>query len=222
MARSKRSHAWMQEHVSDPFVKRARKEGYRSRAAFKLLEILQRDRLVKPGMLVVDLGAAPGGWAQVVAPLLGPLGRLVALDVLPVEPIPGVEVVRGDFREEATLRALERALGGREADLVLSDMAPNISGVSATDQARSAHLVELAFDFALAHLKPGGSLLVKAFQGSGMDELRGRMRQAFDSVRARKPKASRDRSSEFYLLARGLRASARQSNGGPGPRFGLE
>ncbi|HWQ38878.1 MAG TPA: RlmE family RNA methyltransferase [Burkholderiales bacterium] len=220
MARSRRSHAWMQEHVSDPFVKRARKEGYRSRAAFKLLEILQRDRLVKPGMLVVDLGAAPGGWAQVVAPMLRPQGRLVALDVLPVQPIPGVAVVRGDFREEATLRALEQALGGRDVDLVLSDMAPNISGVSASDQARSADLVELALDFALAHLKPGGSLLVKAFQGAGMDELRDRMRQAFDSVSARKPKASRDRSSEFYLLARGLRA--RRSSGGPGPRFGLE
>jgi 23S rRNA (uridine2552-2'-O)-methyltransferase len=205
MARSKGSRAWMREHVSDPFVKRAKREGYRSRAAFKLQEIIERDRLVKPGMVVVDLGAAPGGWCQVVAPLLGANGRLLALDLLPMEPIPGVTFIQGDFREEEALRAMERALGGRQVDLVLSDMAPNISGISAADQARSAHLVELAVDFARAHLKPGGALLVKAFHGAGMDELRKTMTRVFESVVVRKPRASRDRSSEFYLLARRLR-----------------
>jgi 23S rRNA (uridine2552-2'-O)-methyltransferase len=206
MARTKTSHAWMQEHVSDPYVKRAKQAGYRSRAAFKLLEILQRDALLKPGMVVVELGAAPGSWSQVVASRLGATGRLVALDLLPMEPIAGATVLQGDFREEAVLQELERTLGDLEVDLVLSDMAPNISGVSATDQARSEHLVELALEFALSRLKPGGALLVKAFQGPGMDALRRRMREAFDVVSVRKPKASRDRSSEFYLLARGFRA----------------
>jgi len=197
----------MREHVSDPFVKRARREGYRSRAAFKLLEIIERDRLVRPGMLVVDLGAAPGGWCQVVAPMLGPNGRLVALDVLPMEAIPGVTFIQGDFREEDALQALRAALGGQGVDLVLSDMAPNISGVVPTDHARSAHLTELAVDFALSHLKPGGALLVKAFHGPGIEELRKRMTKAFESLAVRKPRASRDRSSEFYLLARGLRGA---------------
>ena len=206
MARTKTSHAWMQEHVSDPYVKRAKQGGYRSRAAFKLLEILQRDALLKPGMVVVELGAAPGSWSQVVASRLGATGRLVALDLLPMEPLSGATILQGDFREEAVLGALERTLGDVEVDLVLSDMAPNISGVSATDQARSEHLVELALEFALSKLKPGGALLVKAFQGPGMDALRRRMRGAFDVVSVRKPKASRDRSSEFYLLARGFRA----------------
>jgi 23S rRNA (uridine2552-2'-O)-methyltransferase len=197
----------MREHVSDPFVKRARREGYRSRAAFKLLEIIERDHLVKPGMVVVDLGAAPGGWSQVVAPLLGPGGRLVAFDLLPMDPLPGVRLIQGDFREDEALRALEHALEGRKVDLVLSDMAPNISGVASTDQARAAHLVELAVEFAVSHLKPGGALLVKAFHGSGMEQIRRNMAQAFDSVVVRKPKASRDRSSEFYLLAKGPRSA---------------
>jgi 23S rRNA (uridine2552-2'-O)-methyltransferase len=207
MGRSKSSHAWMREHVADSFVKRAKREGYRSRAAFKLLEIVERDRLVNPGMVVVDLGATPGGWCQVMAPLLGPNGRLVAVDLLPMDPVPGVTFIQGDFREDEALQAVEIALGGRLVDLVLSDMAPNISGIAATDQARSAHLVELAVDFARTHLKPGGALLVKVFHGAGMDELRRIMSQAFDSVVVRKPRASRDRSSEFYLLARGLRAA---------------
>ncbi len=195
----------MREHVSDPFVKRAKREGYRSRAAFKLLEIIERDRLVKPGMVVVDLGAAPGGWCQVLSPILGPSGRLVALDLLPIEPVPGVIFIQGDFRESDVLEAVVQALGGRAVDLVLSDLAPNISGVSVADQVRSAHLTELAVDFALSRLKPGGALLVKAFHGAGIDELRRTVSQAFDSVVVRKPKASRDRSSEFYLLAKGLR-----------------
>lgn len=197
----------MQEHVSDPFVKRAKQAGYRSRAAYKLLEILERDALVKPDMVVVDLGAAPGSWSQVVTTKLGGSGRVFALDVLPMDPVPGVTVLQGDFREEETLRALEKALGAQDVDIVLSDMAPNISGVKVTDHARSEHLVELALEFALSRLKPGGTLLVKAFQGAGMDALRRRMQEAFDSVSVRKPKASRDRSSEFYLLARGLRAA---------------
>lgn len=195
----------MQEHVSDPFVRRAKREGYRSRSAFKLLEILQRDRLVRPAMLVVDLGAAPGGWCQVVAPLLGPKGKLIALDLLPMAPIPGVRFIQADFRDEQALQALDEALAGERVDLVVSDMAPNISGVAATDQARSAHLTELAVDFALSRLKPGGALLVKAFHGEGIEEVRRRLTGAFASVAVRKPGASRQRSSEFYLLAKGLR-----------------
>jgi 23S rRNA (uridine2552-2'-O)-methyltransferase len=195
----------MREHVSDPFVRRAKREGYRSRSAYKLLEILQRDRLVRPAMLVVDLGAAPGGWCQVLAPLLGPKGKLVALDLLPMAPIPGVTFIQADFREDQALRALDEALAGERVDLVVSDMAPNISGVASTDQARSVHLTELAVDFALPRLKPGGALLVKAFHGEGMAEVRRRLTGAFDSVAVRKPGASRQRSSEFYLLAKGLR-----------------
>jgi 23S rRNA (uridine2552-2'-O)-methyltransferase len=206
MARSKTSAAWMREHVNDPFVKRAKQQGFRSRAAFKLLEVLERDRLVRPAMHVVDLGAAPGGWSQVVAPLLGPAGSVIAVDLLEMQPLPGVTFIQGDFREEAVLGQLVRALENDGVDLVLSDMAPNISGVASADQARAEHLVELAFEFALEHLKPGGAMLVKAFHGAGMDALRRRISGSFESVVVRKPKASRDRSSEFYLLARGRRA----------------
>ncbi len=202
MTRNKTSKAWMREHVTDPFVRRAKQEGLRSRAAFKLREVLERDHLAKPGMLVVDLGAAPGSWSQVIAPLIGPSGQVIAIDIAEMAPIAGVNIIRGDFREDATLLALERALADRPVDLVLSDMAPNISGVAATDQARAAALVELAVDFALTHLKPGGNLLVKAFHGAGMDEVRHRMIAVFDAVRVRKPKASRGRSSEFFILAR--------------------
>lgn len=192
----------MREHVTDPYVRRAKQEGYRSRAAFKLTEILEKDRLVRPGMLVVDLGAAPGGWSQVLAPLVGPGGRVIALDLLEMEPIRNVEFIPGDFSEPGPLARLEKALGGRAVDLVVSDMAPNISGVAMVDQARSMLLAELALEFAEKWLKPGGSLLVKAFQGEGMDAYRKRLAAAFGSVAVRKPKASRDRSSELYLLAR--------------------
>ena len=202
MARSKTSNAWMREHVTDPFVRRATHEGYRSRAAFKLREVIERDRLVKAGMVVVDLGAAPGGWSQVVAPLVGPAGQVIALDINDMRPLAGVKFIRGDFSEAGTLLELEQALGARSVDLVVSDMAPNISGVAATDQARAAALVELALEFALTHLKPGGSLLVKAFHGAGIDALRRRIREGFNSVVVRKPKASRARSSEFFILAR--------------------
>ena len=193
----------MREHVTDPYVRRAKHEGYRSRAAFKLTEILEKDKLVRPGMLVVDLGAAPGGWSQVLAPLVGASGRVIALDLLEMEPVRNVEFILGDFSEPEPLARLEQMLGGRAADLVVSDMSPNISGVAMVDQARSMLLAELALEFAEKWLKPGGSLLVKAFQGEGMDAYRKQLSVAFSSVAVRKPKASRDRSSELYLLARG-------------------
>ena len=205
MARSKTSRAWMREHVTDPFVKRAVREGMRSRAVFKLEEINARDKLIRPGMCVVDLGAAPGGWSQYVAPLVGAEGKVLALDLLEMDPIPGVEFIQGDFREQSVLQQLEQALQGRRVDLVLSDMAPNISGVRVTDQARWAHLSELAVEFAKSHLQPGGALLVKCFEGSGVDELRREVGALFESISVRKPKASRDRSREFFLLAKGLR-----------------
>lgn len=192
----------MREHVNDPYVRRAKHEGFRSRAAFKLTEILEKDKLVRPGMLVVDLGAAPGGWSQVLAPLVGPSGRVIALDLLEMEPVRNVEFILGDFSEPGPLARLEQTLGGRAADLVVSDMSPNISGVAMVDQARSMLLAELALEFAEKWLKPGGSLLVKAFQGEGMDAYRKQLSAAFSSVAVRKPKASRDRSSELYLLAK--------------------
>lgn len=205
MARTKTSKAWMHEHVTDSFVRRAKHEGYRSRASFKLIEILDKDRLVRPGMTVVDLGAAPGGWSQVLAARVGPTGRVIALDLLAMEPLGGVTFIRGDFSENRTLAQVEGELNGRQVDLVVSDMAPNISGVGMVDQARSIGLAELALEFACAWLKPDGGLLVKLFQGSGVDEFRKRLASEFSSVVVRKPKASRDRSSELYLLARGRR-----------------
>jgi 23S rRNA (uridine2552-2'-O)-methyltransferase len=192
----------MQEHVRDPYVKRARAQGLRSRAAFKLRELDAKDRLFSPGQTVVDLGAAPGSWSEFAARQVGPGGKVIAIDLLEMAPIPGVEFVRGDFAAAAVLGQLERKLGADKVDLVLSDMAPNISGVSATDQARSLQLAELAGDFALAHLKPGGALVVKVFQGSGYPEFLGLLRKKFDAVASRKPGASRDRSREMYLLAR--------------------
>jgi 23S rRNA (uridine2552-2'-O)-methyltransferase len=195
----------MHEHVTDAYVRRAKQDGYRSRSAYKLLEILERDKLVRPGMTVVDLGAAPGGWSQVLAPLTGTKGQVLALDMLEMEPLRGVCTIRGDFSEDSTLKQIEECLGDRPIDLVVSDMAPNISGVGLVDQARSVHLAELALEFAQARLKPGGGLLVKVFQGSGSDEFRKALSAAFGSVAVRKPKASRDRSSEIYLLARGKR-----------------
>jgi len=196
----------MHEHVTDPYVRRAKKDGYRSRAAYKLLEVLEKDKLVRPGMTVVDLGAAPGGWSQVLAPLVGSTGRVIALDVLDMDPIEGVVFIRGEFSETTTLERLEQELSGRGIDLVISDMAPNISGVGLVDQARSIGLAELALEFACSRLKPGGSFLVKMFQGTGIDEFRKQLALAFSTVSVRKPKASRDRSSELYLLARGKRS----------------
>ncbi len=198
----------MQRHVADPYVQRARALGYRSRAAFKLLEIDARDRLFAAGQTVVDLGAAPGGWSQVAAEKAGPGGRVVAIDVLDMAPLPGVTFLRGDFTAPAVLGALEAALGGQPADLVLSDLSPNLSGVAATDQARSTALAERAVEFAAAHLKPGGALLVKTFQGAGFPALLRQLRARFERVAARKPGASRSRSSEMYVVARGPRRIA--------------
>lgn len=200
MKRSRTSKAWMQEHVSDEFVKRAQKEGYRARAAYKLMEIDDRDKLIRPGMTIVDLGAAPGSWSQVALQRLQGRGRVIALDLLEMQPLPGVDFIQGDFTEDAVLARLEETLHGAPVDLVISDMAPNISGIAATDQARMAYLAELALDFAARWLKPGGNFLVKVFAGSGYEEIVRAMRGQFGKVLTRKPKASRDRSSEVYLL----------------------
>jgi 23S rRNA (uridine2552-2'-O)-methyltransferase len=205
MARSKSSGSWLAEHFTDEFVKRARKEGYRSRAIYKLKEIDERDRLLRPGMVVVDLGAAPGAWTQYVKQRVGDFGRVIALDLLPIEPLAGVESLQGDFTEEPTLAALLDALGGQPVDLVISDMAPNISGIDSADQARAMYLAELALEFAERVLKPGGGFLVKVFQGRGFNELYKAMQQRFTRVATRKPKASRPRSAEQYLLATGFR-----------------
>lgn len=205
MPRSKSSHRWLKEHFSDPFVKRAQSEGWRSRAVFKLEELLERDRLLKPGMVVVDLGAAPGGWSQMVRQRLGDGGQVIALDILPMLGIAGVQFIEGDFREEAVVQQLQTILNGAAVDLVLSDMAPNISGVDVADQARTMHLAELARDFSAAHLKPGGAFLVKLFQGRGSDEYLKSLRAGYERVSIRKPKASRARSAEVYALATGKR-----------------
>ena len=195
-------------HVNDPYVRRARTQGYRSRAAYKLLQLLKLDGLVRSGDTVVDLGAAPGSWSQVLVECVGRSGRVVAVDLLEVAPVPGVMVVQGDFSEEAVLRRLEEALGGRKIDLVVSDMAPNISGVRSSDQARSIHLCELALDFAETHLNSGGAFVVKAFQGAGYPEFLAAMRRIFVSVASRKPGASRSESNEMYLVGKKLKAGA--------------
>lgn len=203
MKASKSSKQWMREHVNDPYVQMAQKDGYRARAAYKLLELDERDNLIKPGMVVVDLGAAPGSWCQVVAKKMGEHGRIIALDLLPLSPLPRVEFIQGDFREESVLAQLEEKLGGRPIGLVISDMAPNISGVVMADQARAMYLAELALDFAVTHLAPGGSFVAKVFQGAGFEEYMKSMRNHFAKVVARKPKASRDRSNEQYLVGLG-------------------
>ncbi len=200
-----RGKAWMQEHVADAYVRRARAEGMRSRASYKLEQIAGRDRLLAPGMLVVDLGAAPGGWSQVAARGVAPGGRVIALDFLDMPALAGVTVVQGDFRDAHTVAALARALAAGKADLVLSDMAPNLSGIPATDQARALELAELARDFASKHLKPQGNFLVKAFQGAGFEDFVNSLRRQFRTVAVRKPEASRSRSREVYVLAKGLR-----------------
>lgn len=205
MARTKSSGRWLDRQRRDPYVKQARKEGYRSRAAYKLAELDERDHLLRPGMLVVDLGAAPGGWAQYARQKVGERGRVIALDVLPIEPFAGVEVIQGDFTENVVLDLLEARLEGRKADLVISDMAPNITGVASSDQARSIYLAELALEFADKHLKPGGNVLLKTFQGEGYAELYKALQARFKKVVARKPKASRPESREIYLLGRELK-----------------
>ena len=208
MTRSKSSHRWLREHFSDPYVKKAQAEGMRSRAAYKLEELVERDRLLKPGMVVVDLGAAPGGWSQWVRQTLGDSGRVVALDILEMPSLAGVEFIHGDFREDSVLARLEDLLNGQPVDLVLSDMAPNMSGVDAVDLPRAMHLAELAMDFADRHLRPGGTFLIKLFQGVGFDAYVRDLRARYDRVVIRKPAASRRRSTEVYALAQGRRPGA--------------
>jgi 23S rRNA (uridine2552-2'-O)-methyltransferase len=203
--RSKSSARWLAEHAADPYVKRAHDEGWRSRAAFKLEEIQKTDRLLKPGMTVVDLGAAPGGWSQYVARRLDGKGRVIALDVLDMPAIPGVEFIQGDFNDESVLGQLNALLGGAKVDLVMSDMAPNMMGIADVDHDRSMQLVELAEAFAVQALRPGGDLLIKVFQGRGFQPLVARLRKSYETVKLRKPKASRSRSPEVYVLARGYR-----------------
>ena len=203
--RSKSSKAWLHEHVNDHYVHMAQKDGYRARAAYKLLEINQKDKLIRPGTVLADLGSAPGSWSQVAAKLVGKTGAVFALDILPMEAIEGVSFIQGDFREDAVLEQFEALLDNRPLDLVICDMAPNMSGKAVTDQARSFYLCELALDFASQHLKPGGSFLVKVFQGAGYQEYTAAMREIFASVQTRKPDASRNRSSEIYLLGKNKR-----------------
>ncbi len=211
MKKNKFNKAWLDQHRNDPYVKLAQKHGYRARAAFKLLEIDEEEHLIRPGIQVVDLGSTPGAWSQVLrerlagAPGGGIFGRIVALDLLPMEPIADVEFIQGDFREDAVLSQLESLIGENKLDLVVSDMAPNLSGVEIADAARMADLIEMALQFSIDHLKPNGVLLVKCFHGSGYSQLVERFKQVFVQVKPRKPKASRDKSAETYLLGRGLK-----------------
>ena len=205
MSRSKSSKRWLQEHFSDPHVKQSKARGYRSRASLKLLEIHEKEQLIRPGMTIVDLGAAPGGWSQVAAELTGEGGRVIAVDLLPMEPIAGVEAVTGDFGENAVFGEVLDRLKGGKADLVISDMAPSMSGMKGIDQPRAIHLAELALDLATRILKSRGRFLVKVFQGAGFEDFRTSLRAAFDTVKTRKPDSSRARSNEIYLLASGFR-----------------
>ena len=198
--------AWMHEHVTDPYVKEAARRGYRSRAAFKLLELAERDRLLRPGMTVVDLGAAPGSWSQVLRERLAGGSKIVAIDLLPMQGLPGVQVIRGDVESDEGFALIAEALGGAPIDLVISDMSPNLSGIDVVDQARSIRLAELALDFAHMHLQPGGDLVVQVFQGAGLDAFQRAVRTDFTKVYLRKPEASRDRSREHYVVAKGRRA----------------
>jgi len=202
MARSKSSGRWLRRHFDDSYVRQAQQAGYRSRAVFKLLEINERDHILRPGMTIIDLGAAPGGWSQAAAKVVGKRGKVIALDILPMDPLPGVWILQGDFREEAVVAELLKIVGEQRVDLVISDMAPNISGVKAVDQPRAMYLAELALDLARKVLSPGGTLLVKAFQGEGIDEFRREMQRSFRTVATRKPKASRPASREVYMLAK--------------------
>jgi len=203
MKKHKSNRRWLDEHFNDPYVKQAQKQGYRSRAVYKLIEINERDRLLRPGMTIVDLGAAPGGWSQYAAQMKGKSGRVVATDILAIDPLEGVEFVHGDFREDVVFQDLLARIGDRGADLVISDMAPNISGMGAVDQPRAMYLVDLAVDLARNVLAQEGDLLMKVFQGEGFDELIRDLRTHFRKVQVRKPKASRPRSREVYVLSRG-------------------
>jgi 23S rRNA (uridine2552-2'-O)-methyltransferase len=206
LKKSRSSKQWLRRHVNDPYVQRSKKEGYRSRSAYKLTEIDDRDKLLEPGMLVVDLGAAPGGWSQVAAKRVGAKGTVVAIDLLPMEPIAGVTLLQADFANQQGLEAVEKSIQGRKVDVVLSDMAPNMSGISVSDQARSMDLAEIARDFAQLHLQAEGVFMVKVFQGAGYDEYLRSIRKAFGKVVVRKPASSRGESAEQYIVARGLKA----------------
>jgi 23S rRNA (uridine2552-2'-O)-methyltransferase len=206
MARSKSSHQWLQEHVNDPYVKQAQKDGYRSRASYKLIQLNEKDKLIRPGMLIVDLGCAPGGWSQVAAGLVGEKGRVVATDILPMDPLENVDFIQGDFTAESVLNRILQVLEGAHPDLILSDIAPNITGIDSADQASSMYLVELALDFARQALKPRGNFVAKVFQGAGSDAFLKDVRSSFEKVSVRKPAASRPRSREVYVVAGGFRA----------------
>jgi 23S rRNA (uridine2552-2'-O)-methyltransferase len=211
MAKNKLNKNWLHDHINDPYVKMAQKEGYRARAAYKLKEIDESEKLIKPGQVIVDLGCTPGSWSQYVRNKLagqaggGINGFIIGLDILPMEPIADVHFIQGDFREEEVLQRLEKLLDGRKVDLVLSDMAPNLSGVAVTDAARVEHIIELAIEFAQAHMKPSGALLVKCFNGTGYTQLVEKFKQEFKIVLSKKPKASRDKSSEIFLLGKILK-----------------
>ncbi len=211
MAKNKFNKDWLHDHINDPYVKLAQKEGYRARAAYKLKEIDESDKLIKPGQVIVDLGSTPGSWSQYARNKLagkaggGIRGTIIGLDMLPMEPVADVDFILGDFREDEPLKALETLLAGRKADLVLSDMAPNLSGIAVADAARMEDLIELAIAFCQAHMKPSGTLLVKCFNGVGYAQLVEKFRMAFKTVASRKPKASRDKSSEVYLLGKMLK-----------------
>ncbi|UOP04695.1 RlmE family RNA methyltransferase [Conchiformibius kuhniae] len=202
---SKSSKAWLNEHVNDPYVHRTQKDGYRARAAYKLLEINEKDKIIQAGTVLADLGSAPGSWSQVAAKLVGARGKVFALDILPMQPIDGVDFIQGDFRDNEVLAQFEQLLGGRALDLVICDMAPNMAGNAVIDQTRSYYLCELALAFAADHLKTGGTFLVKVFQGAGFQAFQAAMREQFATVQTRKPDASRNRSSELYLLGRNKR-----------------
>jgi 23S rRNA (uridine2552-2'-O)-methyltransferase len=204
MAKSKSSKGWLKEHFDDEYVRRSQQDGYRSRAIYKLIEIDKKDRLIKPGMTIIDLGAAPGGWSEYCVKKLGKNGTVVALDILPMEPIEDVTIIQGDFREDAVFEKLMAVMNNERADLVISDMAPNISGMESVDMPRAYHLCELALDLARQVLKPGGGLLVKLFQGEGFEAYNKELKASFSKVVMRKPKASRARSREIYALATGF------------------
>jgi 23S rRNA (uridine2552-2'-O)-methyltransferase len=208
MARSKSSGSWLQEHVNDPYVKQAQKDGYRSRASYKLIQLNEKDKLIRPGMLIVDLGSAPGGWSQVAGKLVGEKGKVVATDILPMDPVKNVDFIQGDFTEEAVLNQILARLGSRKPDLIICDIAPNITGIDVADQASSMYLVELALDMARQVLKPKGDFVAKVFQGAGSDAYLKDLRTSFAKLMIRKPAASRPRSREVYVVARGFKGAA--------------
>ena len=209
MKRSKSSRRWLDEHVNDPYVKRAQKDGLRSRASYKLMELNEKDKLIRPGMLIIDLGSAPGGWSQVAGKLVGEKGRVVATDILPMDPLDNVDFIQGDFTDDAVFQQILAALDGKQPDLIVSDIAPNISGIAAADQASSMYLVELTLDMVRQVLKPGGNYAVKVFQGEGFDQFVKDVRTSFEKVMIRKPEASRPRSREVYLVGKGFKGDDR-------------